>query len=192
MIGLPARGRPGISIMLSVGRHLTAADLLRLQTEESPKVAAPMLQKLKAWHHNAARLVASGRPLNEIALATGYTAQRISDLKTDQLFNNLVAYYREQIAETGIDDAQRLQTKLIDTAETALDEIQTRLDDPDQLKAIPTGELRQIAAMGLDRTVAPAKQALPPTQAPIKVTFKMGPRDIRPTVDITPTTEDKE
>jgi hypothetical protein len=169
-----------VPIIMSVGRHLTAEDLLRLQTEPAPKVAAPTIQRLKAWHHTAARLVASGQAISQVAIAVGYTKQRISDLTIDPTFAALVESYRDSIAETGIDDAQRVQTKLLDASEAAMDEINRRLEEPDELKAIPVGELRQIATMGLDRTVAPPKAAPPALQPPIKVTFKMGVRELRP------------
>lgn len=180
---LPARGRPGQALLMTVKRELTVMDMIRLETESAPKTAVPVLQRLKASHHMAARLLAAGRSIRDTAYAVGLTPQRISDLQTqDPTFQDLVSYYQDQIAESNIQDASRVGAKLLDVAETATDEIASRLDDPEKLAQIPIGELRQIAVMGLDRTVAPPKTAQPVVVTPTQITFNMGTKDIRPKV----------
>lgn len=176
---IPARGRPGKVFIMSVERQLTAEDLYRLATEPKQTVALAPLQKLRASHHAIARYLASGKTARETAILVGCTAQRVGDLTRDPSFNHLLDYYREQINESGIVDAERAQAKLRIAAETATDLIQERLEDETKSKDIPIGELRQIAAFGYDRTVAPPKVAVSTTTPPVNVTFNMGPRDIR-------------
>ena len=164
---------------MSVERELTAEDLYRLVTEPKQAVALAPLQRLRASHHAIARYLASGKSAKETAILVGCTAQRVSDLTRDPSFNHLLDYYREQINESGIQDAERIQTKLRIAAETALDLVQDRLDDEMKNKEIPIGELRQIGSFGFDRTVAPPKVAVSNVAPPVNVTFNMGPRDIR-------------
>lgn len=183
---LPSRGRPGLAMLMTVKRELTPMDLLRLATDPTvPRVSAPVLQKLRASHHMAARLLASGKTVQETALVVGYTPQRVSDLQQqDPAFRELVAQYQNQIADLDIDEIQEFQGRLKDAARGALEEIQDRLEDDKRRADIPTSELRQIVTMGADRTIAPPKVAQQAQTLPTKITFNMGTRDIRPkTID---------
>jgi hypothetical protein len=181
---------------MSVRRQLTEDDLIDMATDPAPKVAPPIIQKLRASHHTAARLLAQGKPVKEVAILVGRTPQRISDLQKDPAFTNLVTYYHEQVIDTTLDQAQTLQETWIDIAQLATDEIVDRLEDPEQLKVIPVGELRQLATAGSDRTVAPPRQAAPLAAPPMQVTFNMGTSNLRPAedkteqmIDVTPKTE---
>ena len=182
---LPSRGRPGLSLMMTVERELTVVDLVALSTGEiaAPVQGPPTIQKLRASHHAVAIALAAGRSVQETAYMVGYTPQRVSDLQSrDPTFQNLLAYYRNQATEVAVNDSNRIQAKLVDLGEAALDEIIGRVDD-DALRAqMPLGELRQLAAMSLDRTVAPPKTTQPVTIVPTKITFNMGNRDLRPQV----------
>lgn len=178
---LPTRGRPGATLVMTVERQLTAGDLLQSEVLPAQRVAAPTIQRLKAAHHAAARLLASGRSIAETAAMVGRTPQRISDLASnDESFQWLVSYYREQVDDAGIDEAREFQGRLKDVARSSLEEIQDRLDDDKQRREISVGELRQLAVMGLDRTIAPPKTAQPVTNPPTHITFKIGAKDIRP------------
>ena len=177
---LPSRGRPGLTLLMSVKRELTPLDLVRLSTEATPRTAAPVIQRLRASHHAAARHLANGKSVRETAALVGRTPQRIGDLTRDPAFQELQAYYEDQRTEVDIDRAAVIQADLVDVAELAVHEIQERLEDPAKLAQIPIGELRQVAAMGLDRTVAPPKQAVTVSSPPTHITFNMGTRDLRP------------
>lgn len=180
---LPRRGRPGLVLNMIVERELTPLDLIDLQIRDDfPKIGTAPIQRLKSSHHAVARHLASGRTVQETALLTGYTPQRVSDLGLDPAFQDLLAYYEIQVDEIGIDDAQRFQLKLKDVGEAALDLIDDRVNDPVKSATIPIGELRQIVTMAADRTVAPPKQAQTATVIPAKITFNMGPREIAPKV----------
>lgn len=166
--------------MMTISHQLEAEDLMRLTTEDAPRVAAPILQRLRASHHAAARHLATGKSIRETAILVGRTPQRIGDLTRDPAFQELMHYYNDQKAEVSITDSNRIQEKLVEMAELATDELLDRLEDPVKVAALPAGELRQIAAMGLDRTVAPPKTAIPGAVVPTQITFNMGTRDLRP------------
>lgn len=157
------------------------SDILRLagEAETLPRVAAPILKRLRASHHLTARLLAEGRSVKETALIVGYSAQRVSDLQVDPTFDGLVTYYREHITEIDLSDANRIHRKMVEIAEMATDEIAERLEDDETRTKMPIGELRQLADTALNRTVLPAKTATPVTNAPTKITFNIGNRDLR-------------
>ena len=178
---LPKRGRPGALFLMSVERHLTRQDLVQMAAKSSEKSAPPMIQRLKSRHHEAARLVAQGLTYREIASRTEYTAQRISDMATkDPAFMNLVSYYSDQTNELGIDDAQRIRGRLLDVSESALIELQERMESDDSRKKMSVEELRKLTEMGTDRTVAPPRTAIPGQTVPARITFNIGTRDLRP------------
>jgi hypothetical protein len=140
-----------------------------------------MVQSLKASHHTAARLLAAGLTIKEVAARVGRTAQRIGDMqRTDPAFQNLIGYYQEMISETEVEDAREMQGMFRGIGLDALDEIRERLDDPRKRAEIPIGELRQLASTAADRTDAPNKVAQQGLIAPQTITIKLGPRDLRP------------
>lgn len=181
---LPTRGRPGAVLLMTTERELTPSDLmnLSLSDQQAPTVydAAPKLQRLRESHHRAARLLARGLSVRDVAFEVGRTPQRISDLLHDPTFQELVSSYQAANEQVETAATQRIQTKLVDVAELATDEILDRLEDDAKRASIPVGELRQIAAMGLDRTLAPPKTAQPIVSTPTHITFNMGTKDIRP------------
>ncbi len=179
---LPSRGRPGLTLLMTVKRELTPLDLIRLSTEDVSRTAAPVIQRLRASHHAAARHLANGKSIRETAALVGRTPQRIGDLTRDPTFQELQAYYETQRTDVDLDRAEAIQADLVDVAELAVHEMQARLEDPAKLATIPIGELRQVAALGLDRTVAPPKQAVTVSAPPTQITFNMGTRDLRPKV----------
>lgn len=177
----PSRGRAGKILDFEIERELTHEDLMRLVLEgKKQRGSVSVLQRLKATHLMAARLIAQGLSATEVALQVGRTPQRIRDLCSDPTFMNEVAIYQNQIASAGIDETIEMQGVLKDVGRTALEELQDRLDDPKKLALIPESELRHIAAMTLDRTIAPPKTAQPIVSTPTHITFNMGNRDIRP------------
>lgn len=178
---LPARGAVrGLPLIFEIERELTAADILSLAVDGAERVAPPALQQIRAVHHEIARYCARGMPDVEVALRVGRTAQRIRDLRLDPAFKNLVSVYEASVADAAFEDGERIRGKLVDVAEVAVDEIANRLEDPARRQQIPVGELRQIAAMGLDRTVAPPKTAVPAVTVPQNITFNIGTKDLRP------------
>lgn len=179
---LPARGRPGLQLLMTIKRELNGADLLRLTQGTHVRVTAPPIQKLRAVHHQIAQLLASGKGPKEISLIVNRGAQRIGDLQRDPQFQNLIAYYQAQKNEIAIDRTNAIQEGYVDVLELSLGEIVDRLEDPVKLAQIPISELRQLAGDAASRTLAPQKTAQPIQNTPTHITFNMGTRDLRPKV----------
>lgn len=167
-------GRIAAPIVLTAVRELTHTDIARLASEPIERSVAPILQRLRAPHHAAARLIAAGKSYTEVAVIVGRTPQRIGDLMKDKLFRELVAYYADQIETADIQDASRLGRKLNIIAETSADEIIDRLEDDVSRSKIPMSELRQLTEMAADRTTNPPKTAVPLTGVPANITFNIG------------------
>jgi len=88
-----------------------------------------VLAKIRSVHHRAARLIASGMRLADVASATGLNYARLSMLKNDPLFSELLAHYstledetfqnvREKVADLGVTTAEVLHERLIENPET--------------------------------------------------------------------------
>lgn len=181
MISLPKRGALSI-LSIEVERELDETDLLELKN--LPANSPPPLKALTARHRRAALMVAEGKTNDHIADALGYTPTRIAQLRNDPGFMYTASTFEDQIHEIAIADEQRLQGKLRLMGEGALDEINDRLDDPAQMKLIPTAELRQLVTTAADRTFAPPKQANSRNDPPVNITLDFGrqltPKDITP------------
>lgn len=176
---IPPRGRPAQPFVFETVRTLELEDILRLASAERlPLVGVPSPKRLRAVHHRIAQLVAFGHDRGEIARICDVTPQRVTQLGEDPSFCELVAYFAEQMAESTIDAKQKLEERLVDISELATAEIQERLES--SAEKIPISELRQIAQLGLDRTVAPPKQATATIPASMQVTFNMGPKSLAP------------
>src|ERR1700735_3230830 len=184
---LPRRGKvTGLPLVFEVERELMASDLLLLATDGPPqRTAPPQLQQVRAIHHQAPRLVAQGLSDVEVALRVGRTAQRIGDLRRDDpAFKHLVSVYAAETQDQMYEDGERIRGRLVDVAEAAVIEIQDRIDDPAQRARIPIAELRQVAQLGLDRTVAPPKKTAPGSTVPQQITFNIGNKELKPVVEI--------
>lgn len=177
---LPSRGRPGSVLFFETDRELTHQDILRLATDTSiSRVGPPILKRLKDNHHAIARYLASGRTVSETAELVGLTPQRVGDLeRTDPAFGELLAYYRDQVRVSGVDEAREFRGVLRNIGRGSLEAIKERLEDPEAVAAMETDTLRRLAEMALDRTDAPPRtaQTLPPP--PTQITFNMGPRTL--------------
>ena len=169
---IPSRGAIAEALLLEVERELTPEDLLRLA--DAPKVTVPILQKLRATHHRQAQLLAQGKSLGETAAIVGCTTQRLVQLQVDPMFQQLVAYYQDQIMVLALEDGARLRDKLVDVGEMAVDELRDRMEDDSKRVSMRTDDVRKIAEMALDRTVAPPKVAAPSNTAPTQVTINFG------------------
>ncbi len=139
------RGRAPVHLTAELVREIIPADLELLAAEKGSKT--PALKRLSDRHHALARALASGLySPGEAALMTGYDPSRVSILQGDPTFQELLAFYRAEKDRA----FSTTQDKLASVAGSALDEIQTRLEDePEKLSV---GQLIQLAALGADRT----------------------------------------
>lgn len=115
-------GRAAKSLHAEVVRELTASDLALLATERG--VQPSHVQRITDRHHALARCLASGMSATEAGLCTGYTGSRISILRGDPAFEELIAFYRADRGAEVLD----LQAKFTALAKDATTEIQERLE----------------------------------------------------------------
>src|SRR5690606_36755504 len=110
---------------------------------------APQLQQIRASHHELARLLAQGRKQCDIALITGFSQTRISILKSDPSFQELLTYYQEMetqnFEKARVDVAERLHSLGIGTLEVLHERVR---DDPNSLDG---KTLIGLAELTLDR-----------------------------------------
>ena len=193
ILGRPPKYPP---MIFSVGRELTAEDVLAFRAfPRESATGPPQLQRLTANHRRAARLVASGHSATEVANAVGRTPQRILDLQSDPAFADAVAQYAKQMEDADIDEGARARGTLVEIAELSLESIRDQLEE--NPRAVSVQERRQLAAMALDRTVAPPRTPQPPPVQATQITFNIaGTRPQAalpaPMVDVTPETEKPE
>src|SRR5687768_16258292 len=82
-------GRKARSVTAEVTRELTRSDLALLKTERG--VQPSHIQRLSERHHALARCLASGLSVADACAITGYTPSRVSILKGDPSFEELIA-----------------------------------------------------------------------------------------------------
>lgn len=181
----PARGRQAMPLAMDYSRDLVSDDIAKLSLPLPVATAQPgVVARLRHGHHALARLLAEGRKAVEISEITGYSQSRISILKSDPAFCELVEYYRGQVTEVYLDMHSRLATLGI----TAMQELQERLEDnPERLS---TKEVREIMDTAFDRSIAPTKGAKfgggnAPAVA-VNVTFVKSQSESAPMIDVTP------
>lgn len=141
-------GRAKRKIVFAEVRALERADIEMLQTERGTR--APPLKRLGDRHHALARCLASGMAETDAAIACGYVISRVSILKSDPAFKELLAFYREDT-----DRAYRdMHERLAGLSRDAADELHARLEEDMQAdeKSISIGQLLEITKMGADRT----------------------------------------
>lgn len=135
-------------------RDLTAEDIASLSKRAAyGSQPGQLIQKLRAPHHTLARLLAEGKKHPECSIVTGYTVEYVVMLERDPAFQELVSYYREQITPIYLNVHERLAS----LGAMAMEIIQERMTDPEKVKTMTTGQLREIMNDALDRSSAPSK-----------------------------------
>lgn len=139
------RGRADKTPAILASGVLTAEQLEHRSTREVGIEARP-LQRLTVRHREIARAVASGDRTGEIAARFGLTASRVSVLKADPAFQELVACYQTQRDLSG----ERVTEVIGGVRDAALLELWDRLDE--EPSEIATDELLKIVTATSDRT----------------------------------------
>lgn len=138
------RGRKQRSLTAEPVRPLTEADLVVLTSRERGTAPRPIM-RIRDRHHAIAKMVANGMSNGQISLISGMDPARISILRSDPTFKELVEDYRS------IDDA--LQAEFMERATTltltAIESIQDDLENPDH--EMSTATKLEIAKFGSDR-----------------------------------------
>ena len=138
------RGRAAKQISYSVERQLTAEDLGKLGSERG--ITSTPLAKLRDRHHTLARLLAGGASNQHAQAVTGYDPSRISILKGDPAFQELIAFYRAQVDEKYFD----MHEQIAGLSADALLELRERLEE--DAEAFSINQLLEIMTKGADRT----------------------------------------
>lgn len=137
------RGRAAKQIAYSVERELTAEDINSLQKERG--ITSTPLAKLRDRHHTLARLIAGGASDQHCVAVTGYVGSRISILKSDPAFQELVAFYRAQVDEKYFD----MHEQIAGLSADALLELRERLEE--DAESFSINQLLEIMTKGADR-----------------------------------------
>ena len=92
---LRTKGRPRYTpVVLSV-RSLSWEEVEARAARTEGKTVEP-LQRLSARHRHVARMVAQGAAISEVAIATGLTPARVSQLKNDPTFRDHVSHIQAE------------------------------------------------------------------------------------------------
>ncbi len=132
---------------LTLVREVIEEDMVVISSASgfAPDPRAP-LATIRDPHHTLARLVAAGEPNVKIAAVTGYSPGRISTLKNDPAFLELVHHYEMDLEEIKSDVTMQLRHASL----TAMQILQERLEnEPESFK---NKELQDLAMAGFDRT----------------------------------------
>jgi hypothetical protein len=140
------RGKLARTPKVTSVRPLTREDMLRLQDKRPPQ-GRP--KQMREQHHRLARLVAAGLRNEEILSLTGYSYNRLRQLREDPAFQELVSQYKDKVDEAfarGVDEFFYTSTSNMLRAERMIEE---HLDDADE-----SGEkvsLKTLMALTADR-----------------------------------------
>lgn len=127
------RGRAQKELRAEVVRELTAQDLLAMQQEAG--IQAPALKSLRSYHHTLARTLAQGVKAQEAAMICGISVSRISILKGDPTFMELLTYYQQMEKEQYTTARADMHNRLAGLGFDAVEILHERLiDDPDSFE----------------------------------------------------------
>lgn len=140
------KGRKLSPLELEILGPIEPTDLLEREAERQlPSSETPTVAKLRSVHHEIAQLLASGMSETDVAAVTAYSLSRISVLKADPSFRDLVQFYREKKTAAFADVQKRLATLSLD----AVGELQERLAEKPE--SISNSQLIELAKVSLDR-----------------------------------------
>lgn len=121
-------GKTKQSLGATIVRELTIIDKKDIGGVAVGVNTTPSIKRLRDSHHSVAKLMAQGATAIEIAAATGYSISRISILKDDPSFIELVEGYRTIQKQVFVDT----MAKMKNVTDDALGIIQERMEaDPD-------------------------------------------------------------
>lgn len=138
-----ARGgrKPGQAIEWEIVRALEPDDLALLTNPPLMGTTTPTIAKLRHSHHALARELARGAKDIEAGLIAGFSSSRISILKKDPVFRELLEHYSTQRDIVQVDVLERMTALGLDS----LEELKARLEEnPDMLSARELMELTNL------------------------------------------------
>lgn len=140
---LASRGRSATPLEAEYVRDLVPADLSMPKAQVQ---SAKPLAKIRDQHHALARVLALGTSEGDASIITGYSPSRISILKADPQFQELLEFYRQGSVQATAD----LRERMLNLGLASVQELSERLeDDPESFSP---GLLKDIAKDMADRT----------------------------------------
>jgi hypothetical protein len=135
-------GKAEVDLDYAIVRELLEEDLL-VRSVSTVGSTAPGIKSLRALHHKLAQCLAQGFTDVEASISTGYSPSRISILKADPTFKELLNYYQGKSSEIFVDVTQRMAG----FATTAVEVLQERLEEkPDSFSAKDLNQLIKTTA----------------------------------------------
>ena len=158
-IAPPGKGRRPAPIHYGPTRALTEVDIASMWERQSEGAKGiPRIKTLRYNHHLLAKAVASGKNLLECSQMCGLSVHRISDLKNDPAFQELVSFYAEELNEVYVDVHQRMAA----LGTSVLEELQERFEaEPEKFTK---RELMELFTTMADRSIPSAKGGPAPQQ----------------------------
>lgn len=142
------RGRAPAALCAAQVRELDETDVALLREERGVK--APALKRLSERHHALARCLASGMEEADAAITCGYVASRVSILKADPAFQELLVFYRQNVNSKYLDMHGVLAGLSLDAAAELRERLELDIEAED--KKITVGQLMELTKLGADRT----------------------------------------
>ena len=136
-------GRASTVLDVAVVREIRKSDLELLQVERGTKPQP--IAKIRDRHHGLARCLAQGMKDQEASAITGYSPSRISILKSDPTFEELVSFYKENETSSFAEFVQRATTVTL----SAMNEIADRLEEIPENFSV--GQLLEVSKTFADR-----------------------------------------
>lgn len=122
------RGRAPLRLPTVLGVRSLTSDEVESHAAREIGVKASPLQRISSRHRHLAHLTASGMSTSEAAVAVGLSISRVSILKADPTFQELVARREKELADAGLGFHEKAEGLTLDM----LDELQERIElDPD-------------------------------------------------------------
>lgn len=145
-------GRPASRPAVAEVRELTVQEVATLEHGKEPAV-----KQIRESHHRLAKLVAMGlRNAEIVAAGGGYSAIRISILRADPAFKELVAQYKASVDQSWRESVDEYFATMAESRSIAARRINDALADDEQV--IPLRTLLAIHSDAADRTGYPKRR----------------------------------
>jgi hypothetical protein len=142
---MPA-GRPAKSAKVLSVREISLTELFNVK-----RGSVPAVKKLRDSHHKMAQLFACGLKPGEVAELTGYSLTRVSLLRSDPAFDDLVDQKRGLDEAPLKDGMQAYYKMMLENGLKAERKLADKLDDDDQTEELSVRELISISRDSADR-----------------------------------------
>jgi hypothetical protein len=146
----------GIDHTTALVRQPTMVEIVRELGEEDIALIgkvplgskSPALKRLTESHHLVARMMAEGEANSNISVVTGYSASRLSILRGDPAFQELIAHYREKVEKIRDEFFIDTQGRLAALRNDAIEAMHEKVLEGE----LPARDLKEYAEFASDRS----------------------------------------